>query len=98
MIEEGKLLKCDRCGLTLFVNRSGTQYNVIDGYVEESPTYLACDPNWDYLRIYPDPSDIHTPKEVLAKPKMNFTQKMLCPKCRDEFTDLMYKFWRIVEV
>lgn len=92
MVEEGKLLTCDRCGLTLFVCKSGTQFNVIDGYCEESPTYQDSDPNWGYLSIYPKSSDIPLGLKTV------FTCKLLCPKCRDEFADLMHKFWRIVEV
>ena len=94
MTFEGKLLKCDRCGKTTFVERSGTQHNVIDGYVEESPTYQNADPNWAYLRNYPEPQDFQR-SGGLPFLKTEFTTKLLCPKCRDEFTDLMYKFWRI---
>ena len=91
MEREGKLLTCDRCGSTLFVGRSGTQFNVIDGYCEESPTCEDSDSNWGYLTIYPKPV-------IQLDSKTVFTRKLLCPKCRDEFADLMHKFWRIVEV
>lgn len=93
MTQEGELLTCDRCGDFLFVPKVGTQFNVIDGYAEESAKYKEHDPNWGYLSIYPKPPDVAIFKGSIDL-KMDFTSKLLCPKCRDEFTSLMHEFWR----
>ena len=93
MTQEGKLLICDRCGATLFVPKDGTQFNVIDGYSEESSTYQEYDPNWGYLSIYPKPPDVQHFKGLEGL-NTDFEIKMLCPKCRDEFASLMHGFWK----
>lgn len=92
MTQEGKLLICDRCGATLFVPKNGTQFNIIDGYSEESSTYQEYNPNWGYLSIYPKPPDVQL--KDLKNLKTDFEIKMLCPECRDKFVALMYRFWK----
>ncbi len=96
MTQEGKLLICDRCGKTSFVKKDGMQFDVIDGYAEESPTYAEYDPNWGYISCYPrEPDVVHF--KGLEGMKTDFASKLLCPSCRDEFANLMFNFWGLQE-
>lgn len=95
MTTEGVLETCDRCGKTVFKAKTGTQFNVIDGYCEESPIYET-EPYWYHVRCYPVPAD---PNSSLEEHKHNYYKdKMICPSCNEELADILTKFWRIIEV